>query len=76
MRILRIFVALLTSLIVLANSIPCMAGELGRIGVTVTDLGNPFFVRIARGVEKPQRSPELTRRVLKELTQQPGFSGR
>jgi ribose transport system substrate-binding protein len=28
-----------------------MAAELARIGVTVTDLGNPFFVRIARGVE-------------------------
>ena len=29
--------------------------ELGRIGVTVTDLGNPFFVRIARGVENAAR---------------------
>lgn len=27
------------------------AGELRRIGVSVTDLGNPFFVRIAHGVE-------------------------
>lgn len=31
------------------------AAELGRIGVTVTDLGNPFFVRIARGVENAAR---------------------
>lgn len=31
------------------------ARELGRIGVTVTDLGNPFFVRIARGVENAAR---------------------
>ena len=27
------------------------AAETGRIGVSVTDLGNPFFVRVARGVE-------------------------
>jgi ribose transport system substrate-binding protein len=32
-----------------------MAGELRRIGVTVTDLGNPFFVRIARSVESAAR---------------------
>lgn len=32
-----------------------MAGELKRIGVTVTDLGNPFFVRVARGVESAAR---------------------
>jgi len=32
-----------------------VAGELKRIGVTVTDLGNPFFVRIARGVENAAR---------------------
>ncbi|MEO8410179.1 MAG: substrate-binding domain-containing protein, partial [Propionivibrio sp.] len=31
------------------------AAELKRIGVTVTDLGNPFFVRIARGVENAAR---------------------
>lgn len=29
--------------------------ELRRIGVTVTDLGNPFFVRIGRGVENSAR---------------------
>ena len=34
---------------------PSVAGELKRIGVTVTDLGNPFFVRIARGVENAAR---------------------
>lgn len=31
------------------------ASESGRIGVSVTDLGNPFFVRIARGVETSAR---------------------
>lgn len=31
------------------------AAEVGRIGVIVTDLGNPFFVRIARGVENTAR---------------------
>lgn len=31
------------------------AGELKRIGVTVTDLGNPFFVHVARGVENAAR---------------------
>jgi len=33
----------------------CTAAEVGRIGVTVTDLGNPFFVRIGRGVENAAR---------------------
>lgn len=51
-RLRRFITVLLTILIVVANSDLCVAGELGRIGVTVTDLGNPFFVRIARGVEK------------------------
>lgn len=38
-------------------ALPALSGaaELGRIGVTVTDLGNPFFVRIARGVENAAR---------------------
>jgi ribose transport system substrate-binding protein len=36
-------------------AVTAMASELGRIGVTVTDLGNPFFVRIARGVENAAR---------------------
>lgn len=31
------------------------AGELKRIGITLSDLGNPFFVRIARGVENAAR---------------------
>ena len=31
------------------------AAELTRIGVTVTDLGNPFFVRIARSIEQTAR---------------------
>lgn len=31
------------------------AAETGRIGVSVTDLGNPFFVRVARGVEAAAR---------------------
>ena len=31
------------------------AAELTRIGVTVTDLGNPFFVRIARAIEQTAR---------------------
>ncbi len=34
---------------------PSVAGELKRIGVTVTDLSNPFFVRVARGVENTAR---------------------
>ena len=38
-----------------ASSVPARAAELKRIGVTVTDLGNPFFVRIARGVENSAR---------------------
>jgi len=40
---------------VLSFAVTAMAAELGRIGVTVTDLGNPFFVRIARGVENAAR---------------------
>lgn len=31
------------------------AAETRRIGVSVTDLGNPFFVRVARGVEAAAR---------------------
>ena len=30
-------------------------GELRSIGVSLSDLGNPFFVRIARGVENAAR---------------------
>ena len=37
------------------SAAPASAAELKRIGVTVTDLGNPFFVRIARGVENSAR---------------------
>ena len=37
------------TLVSLANV--ATAAETGRIGVSVTDLGNPFFVRVARGVE-------------------------
>ena len=47
--------ALMLSLLSAAFSAPALAGELKRIGVTVTDLGNPFFVRIARGVENSAR---------------------
>lgn len=36
-------------------TLPATAGELKRIGVTVTDLSNPFFVRVARGVENTAR---------------------
>ena len=36
-------------------ALPVQGAEAGRIGVTVTDLGNPFFVRIARGVENAAR---------------------
>lgn len=32
-----------------------MAAEQVRIGVTVTDLGNPFFVRLARSIENSAR---------------------
>lgn len=45
----------LAALLATAFSGPTPAGELKRIGVTVTDLGNPFFVRIARGVENAAR---------------------
>ncbi len=34
---------------------PAEAAEVTRIGLTVTDLGNPFFVRIARGIERTAR---------------------
>ena len=50
--------SLLSCLAMLATSVfsPAIpAAELSRIGVTVTDLGNPFFVRIARGVENAAR---------------------
>ena len=48
--------ALLLALVLpAAFASPSAASELTRIGVTVTDLGNPFFVRIARGVENAAR---------------------
>lgn len=46
---------LLAALATACLSAGVVAAELGRIGVTVTDLGNPFFVRIARGVENAAR---------------------
>ncbi len=46
---------LLAVLLAASLSASVLAAELGRIGVTVTDLGNPFFVRIARGVENAAR---------------------
>lgn len=46
---------LLTALGMACLSASVAGAELGRIGVTVTDLGNPFFVRIARGVENAAR---------------------
>jgi len=44
-------------LLILASLCPFAAAAQGlnRIGVTVTDLGNPFFVRIARGIEASAR---------------------
>lgn len=46
---------ILAALAMALFAVTAMASELGRIGVTVTDLGNPFFVRIARGVENAAR---------------------
>ena len=43
-----------------------VAAETGRIGVSVTDLGNPFFVRVARGVE----SCNLGLPILDEVTRE------
>lgn len=43
------------ALLLMVSAITSGAAELGRIGVTVTDLGNPFFVRIGRGVENAAR---------------------
>ena len=46
---------LLTTLLITLMPGRCGAEELGRIGVSVADLGNPFFVRVARGVESAAR---------------------
>ena len=54
---------LLAALLTALASPLATAGELKRIGVTVTDLGNPFFVRIGRGVENAARrigGPEVS----------------
>ena len=54
--ILRVLLHRLAGLILAVALVgPVAAAELARIGVTVTDLGNPFFVRIARGVENAAR---------------------
>lgn len=50
-RVLRHAARWALGLITLLSWSASPADELRRIGVSVTDLGNPFFVRIARGVE-------------------------
>lgn len=45
----------LVGLTLAAISGTAIPAETGRIGVSVTDLGNPFFVRVARGVETSAR---------------------
>ena len=47
--------SIFTVTLLLAISTLASAAGPERIGVTVTDLGNPFFVRIARGVENSAR---------------------
>ena len=47
--------AVLMTILGLSRAGASTATDLSRIGVTVTDLGNPFFVRIARGVENAAR---------------------
>ena len=54
-RLAEVFRRLLALILIATLPVAVTAGELGRIGVTVTDLGNPFFVRIARGVENAAR---------------------
>ena len=53
----RLLLAALLPLLPLSPALaaPAAASELKRIGVTLSDLGNPFFVRIARGVENAAR---------------------
>ncbi|MFT3849715.1 MAG: ABC transporter substrate-binding protein [Propionivibrio sp.] len=46
---------MLAALALAAVACVSLAAETGRIGVSVTDLGNPFFVRVARGVETSAR---------------------
>ena len=48
-------IKVVAALVMAMFAVTTPASELGRIGVTVTDLGNPFFVRIARGVENAAR---------------------
>lgn len=43
------------TLAALATAVPAVAADPVRIGVTVTDLGNPFFVRLARSIENSAR---------------------
>ena len=62
-RLGRLGLLSLIALGLVAASPEIRAGEIRRIGVTVTDLGNPFFVRIARGVENAARrliSPDVS----------------
>lgn len=55
-RSLTWLLAVFFAVAVMATSAePGNAADIKRIGVTVTDLGNPFFVRIGRGVEKAAR---------------------
>ncbi len=54
MRLKKLLIALALIMTTVSSEL-VIAAELARIGVTVTDLGNPFFVRIARGVENAAR---------------------
>jgi len=58
--------ALLSATLLLPHQVPGQPAPLGALGVSVSDLGNPYFVEVARGAERRARAldPEVRIEVL------------
>jgi ribose transport system substrate-binding protein len=53
---LALGLALTTAIATTAISLPAAAGDLGKVGISVGSLGNPFFVATIKGIEDKAKS--------------------
>jgi ribose transport system substrate-binding protein len=53
---LALGLALTTAIASTAIALPAMAGDLGKVGISVGSLGNPFFVATIKGIEDKAKS--------------------